>query len=713
MKSTLATLLACPLLAQVIVPTYHNDNARTGLNPLEALLTPASVGSGHFGKRYTRRVDGNIYAQPLYLPAVPISGKGAHNVVLVATAHDSVYAFDADSNLGANAKPLWQVSFLDPANGISPVPAADIGCNVISPEIGIIGTPVVDPGSLIVYVIAETKEPGPSYVYRLHAIDIKTGLELNNSPVRIQPQGFNPTVQKHRTALLLANGRVYSTWSGICDQGEYQGWVMSHDAKTLELRQAFNDSPGSRGGSFWNGGSGAAADASGNIYAVTANGPFDIDTGGLDYGDSFLKLSAELSALDYFAPFNRDYLNGNDIDLGSTGAVLLPDEAGTPEHPHLIAGAGKEGRIYLLDRDHMGKAQTGNDAGALASLPAFDHSLFGSLAYFDGRLYAVPEYLPLTAFSVANAKLASTPLSHAPVPADELGATPSVSSSGKANGVVWIVPFNSGGALEAYDAADVSRQLYTSAANPADALGGWSEFAVPTVADGKVFVGTANNLVVYGILNADPGHVTAAVNAASFQAGPVAAGSLISIFGSGLAMATASASTQPLPISIADVGVQVNGVPAPLLYVSPLQINAQVPPETPAGTASVIVTVAGVSTAALSMQVQPAAPGIFTRSTGEAAAVDTSGQAITADHPAASGSVISVFLTGLGITNLPVTTTIAAIPATVQFSGPAPGYVGLGQVNVLVPDVPSGVQAINVVVNGVPSNTASVAISGR
>ena len=680
--------------------------------PLESLLSPSTVRPGNFGKRYSRTLDGSVYVQPLYLPAASIPGKGVHNIVLVATAHNSIYAFDADSTAGTNAAPLWQTSFLDAAQGVTPVPAADVGCSVIAPEIGITGTPVADPAALTVYVIAETKEPGPSYVYRLHALDVTTGQEMPGSPVRIEPAGFHPAAQKHRTALMLANGYVYSSWSGICDQGEYQGWVMAHDAKTLELKKLFDDSPGGKGGSFWNGGAGPAADAAGNVFVVSANGPFDAGSGGSDYGDSFLRLLPDLSVADYFAPFNQEYLDLNDIDLGSSGAVLLPDETGSAEHPHLLTSAGKEGRIYLIDRDRMGSAQSGSDSGALASLPAFEHSVFGSPAYFQEHVYFAPEYSPLMAFPVANATLGSAYSSRSADNTGELGATPSISSSGAANGVVWVVPFVYGGALEAYDAADLSHGLYSSAADPGDNLGGWNEFATATIADGKVFVGAANQLVVYGILNTTPATAAAVTNAATFQAGALAPDSLVSIFGSSLAIATAGAISQPLPISLTDVSVQVNGAPATLLYVSPLQINAQIPAGTAVGTATVVVTVCGLAAPPFEVQIAAVAPGIFMTADGHAAAITPTGQTINQSNPAGVGSVVSVFLTGLGTTNASVTATIGDAAAGVQYAGPAPGYAGLSQVNVVVPNMASGVYPLVITANGVSSNSAQLAIAG-
>src|SRR5579863_2048030 len=277
-------------IAQTGVLTYHNDNARTGRDLNEILLTPSNVKSGLFGKRLLRIGDEPVYAQPLYLPRVNIAGKGFHNVIFFATGHDTLYAFDADDDTGSNAEPLWQTSFIDPANGVTAVPAADVACDVIWPELGIIGTPVIDPVAGTIFLIAETKEPGPQYVFRLHAIDVSNGMERPDSPVVIQPPGFVPLAHKQRAALLLSNGVLYSPWSSNCDLGSYHGWVLAHDPSTLKLLNVFSDTPNGNGASFWNGGAGPAADASGNIYVVSANGDFNAGSGGTSYGDSVLKL---------------------------------------------------------------------------------------------------------------------------------------------------------------------------------------------------------------------------------------------------------------------------------------------------------------------------------------------------------------------------------------------------------------------------------------
>jgi uncharacterized protein (TIGR03437 family) len=715
--------------AQTPVPTYHNDNQRTGQYLSEILLTPANVKAGSFGKRLSRQVDGAVYAQPLYLPRVRITGKGLHDVVFIVTGHGSLYAFDADDNSGANAEPLWQVSFIDPSNGITAVPAGDIECYVIQPELGVIGTPVIDPGSGTLYLINETKESGDKYVFRLHALDVTTGAERQGSPVVVQPPGFVPLAHKQRGALLLANGVVYSPWGSNCDIGSYHGWIMAHDAATLKLTGVFNVTPDGKAASFWNAGAGPAADPEGNIFVVSANGDFDADSGGKNYGDSVVKLTAapSLSPADYFTPFNQQYLDLNDVDLGSSGALLLPDTAGSSEHPHLVFTAGKEGRLYLLDRDHLGGAQSGTDTGALASLNVFAHSAFGMAAYFNGAVYIAPEFSPLCAFPVAGAVLAMKPLAQASNTTSGLGATPSISANADKNGIVWTLSDNAGGALRAYDASSL-KLLYDSSAQSGDALGTFIEFSTPTIADGKVYVESYESFDVYGEIQSTPPVVAAVTNGASFTPDPIAPGSLISLFGSSLAPIRASAAP-PLPLSLADVSVTINGLVAPLLYISPDQINAQVPFAISPGPATVVVRVGAALSQPFNITVRTTGPGVFADQQGQAAVLNANGSRNSPQSPAAVGATVSLFLTGQGQlktpvedgdappsgaivhASAPVSVAIGDAPAVVGFAGLAPLYAGLAQINLKVPALATGSYPVIVTIGGVLSNSAQISIS--
>jgi uncharacterized protein (TIGR03437 family) len=721
-------LSALTLAAQTSVTTYHNDNARTGQYLSETLLTPASLKAGLFKKRSFLPLDGAVYPQPLYLSRVKIAGKGFHNVLFVPTSHDSLYAFDADTS---SSQPLWQISFLDAANSATTVSEAEVGCSVI-PELGITGTPAIDPSSGTIYLIAFTKESGDQYIYRLHAIDVTNGAERPGSPVEIQPSGFVPLAHKQRAALLLSNGVVYSSWSSNCDEGTYHGWVMAHDASTLALLAFFNDSPDDRGASFWNAGAGPAADEQGDIYVVSANGDFDGDESFAEYDESVLRITQApgLQVADQFTPFNKLMLDEEDLDLGSCGALVLPDEVGSSAHPHVLFTSGKEGRVYLLDRQALGGVQVGADSGALASLLlSGSNPTFGAAGYFNGSVYLDPVNSPLLEFQVANASLASTPAAAAANQNSFPGATPSISANGSNDGIVWTVTADDGGRLLAYDAIDLAT-LYDSNARASDQLPGYSEFSVPTIADGKVFAATDSGVTIYGESAPVPPAIESVANAASYSTAAISPGSLISIFGSNLAGLTASAPSVPLPMSIADTSVMVGGVPAPILYESAGQINAQVPWEVPAGPAAVVVRTGGASSASANVTIQAAAPGLFTNRNGGVAALNADGSANSQQSPAGSGSVVSIFFTGQGpvttavddgaspptgtivSATLPASATIGGTAAQITFAGLAPLYPGVAQMNLKVPALASGVYPLIVTVDGKASNAAQLVISG-
>lgn len=750
----LAVLLAMagPLPSQVNVLTYQYDLARSGANLSETILKPANVNTAQFGKLFSYPVDGYVYGQPLYLANVAIPGKGTHNVVYVATEHDSVYAFDADTNSGANAAPLWQVSFINPAAGITTVPASDVDCTQIYPEIGITSTPVIDPARNTLYVVAMTKENiggAISYAHRLHALDAATGAERPGSPVTVQASApgrgdggstvtLNPKSYKQRPGLLLLNGIVYLGFSSHCDIGTYHGWILGYDAQSLRQVVVFNDTPNGGQGSFWASGAAPAADAEGNIFVVSGNGTFDATSGGPDLGESYIKLSADggLSVADYFTPFNYSTLNGDDADVGSSGVVLLPDEAGGGDHPHLMVGAGKEGRIYVLDRDNLGKWQAGSDSQIVQSLPRAISSLFGNPAYFNGAVYFCGSGDNLKAFSIVNGSLSTSPVSRSPESFGFPGCVPAISANGKSNGIVWVLdpggtvcaPGCVSGTLRAYDASNLANELYNSAQYAArDSLGLQVKFSVPTVANGKVYAGTQSALVVYGLLS-QAGASLGIANAASAQQNVAAPGSIISVYGSGLAQSTVSATSMPLPTQLGGASVQVGVLPAPMFYASPGQINAQVPFETPIGPATIAVTSGGQFMGAAGITIQPTAPGLFTLGDGRAAAINQDGSLNTASRPAATGSVVSVYLTGLGAVDNAVATGAAAsaVPlswatslvtatvgdnsAAVIFAGLAPNFAGLYQVNVVVPQLAPGDYPLRITAGGVASNSAIISV---
>jgi uncharacterized protein (TIGR03437 family) len=696
----------------VNVLTYQYDNTRAGANKIETLLTPANVNSSQFGKLFSQSVDGYIYGQPLYFAGVPIPGKGTHNVVYAATEHDSVYAFDADSNMA----PLWQVSFL--SSGVTSVPASDTGCSQIAPEIGITSTPVIDPQSGTIYLVAMTKESG-GYVQRLHALDITTGAERPESPVVIQAsvpgtgEGgttlvFKPEAYKQRPGLLLLNGVLYTLWSSHCDLGTYHGWIIGYDAQSLQQVTVFNDTPNGTEASFWMGGAAPAVDAAGNMYVVAANGSTDTPSGGSDLGESYVRLttSGGLALADYFTPFNYQELNQNDLDTGSSGVALLGDEAGSSAHPHLMAGAGKEGRIYLLDRDNLGGFNASSDSEIVQSFTGEINGLFGNPAYFNYMLYFCGSGDQLKAFPVSNAQMATSPQSQSPSTFAFPGCVPTISANGTSNGIVWAI--DPAGLLHAYDATNVGNEFYNSNQNSArDALGSAVRFSVPTVANGKVYAGTQNSLVVYGLL-AQSAAITIA-NAASGSATALAPGSIASLYGTNLP---------------ASPTITVNGVNAPVFAATTSQINFQIPYQAATGAATVSLN--GSTGSSATIQLQAVAPGLFTQTGGQAAVQNQDYSVNSPDEPAAAGTVIAAYLTGLGPVQPPAATGVAAplntlsmttgkvtamignTPAAVQFAGLAPGFTGLYQVNIVVPPVPPGQYPLQISIDGASSNLAPI-----
>ncbi len=530
------------------VLTYHNDNARTGLNPNESQLRPDNVIVGKFGPLFSRTVDGHVYAQPLYKAGVMVGGK-AHNLVYVATQHDSVYAFDADDpSVRPNTPPIWYRSLLQP--GETTVPSAkmqqgenDVQNYDIWPEIGIIGTPVIDPSTGTIYVVSKAKvlTRVPSYIQRLHALDLGTGEEKFGGPVTIgaiypgrgngfhdpanaglkgdhdgtdssgQPYvGFNPLSQNQRAGLLLNNGTVYVAWASHGDTNPYHGWLLGFDAAyPRKPPLVFNTTPDGGRGGIWQAGGAPAADAAGNIYFSTGNGTDDPDHG--NFGDSVLKVARDgsnLKVVDFFTPTGQadqaDPIN-SDLDLGSGGVVLLPPQGSGPAD--LLVLAGKEGTIYLVDRANMGRFRRGPMGGdaVVQALPKAVGEKFGMPAYFNGNLYYAGNGDPIKLFQLDQGKLkSSTIVSDRPF--KQPAPTPSISAMGTANAIVWAIRAegyqpSDPAILHAYDASTL-KELYNSTQGGAlsrDLPGAAVKFSVPTVADGRVFVGSQYRLTVFGL----------------------------------------------------------------------------------------------------------------------------------------------------------------------------------------------------------------------
>jgi hypothetical protein len=500
------------------VTTQHYDNSRTGQNVNETVLSPSTVSSGQFGKLFSVAVDGKLYAQPLYVPNVNVPGRGIHNVLFVATEHDSVYALDADSNTGGDSTPLWQVSFIDPTHGVTPFSSGDVSCDTIGPEIGITSTPVIDPVTGTLYVLANTKENG-SFFQRLHALDITTGAAKSAPAIIVASYpgtgggssggeiSFDPLRNNNRSGLLLAKGEVYVAWASYCDYGTFQGWTMAYDATTLQQKAVWATTPNGIFGGIWMGGAGVAADVAGKVFLATGNGTFDTSGTPVDFGDSIVRLELsgnQLAVADSFTPYDQGNLSDGDLDVASGGVLLLPDQPGN--HVHELVQAGKEGSIYLVDRDHMGGFQNGSNSQIVQNITNQIGGIFGMPAYWNNNVYFGGVRDNLKAFSVTNGLLSSTPTSESPTNFGYPGPTPVISSNGTHAGIVWALQEstrldNGNAVLRAYDATNLNIEFYDTAQNDdRDNPGPVVYFAVPTVINGKVYVGAANQVSVYGLL---------------------------------------------------------------------------------------------------------------------------------------------------------------------------------------------------------------------
>jgi hypothetical protein len=530
-----------PLLAGISVLTYHNDIARTGANTNETALTPANVNTNTFGLLRKYEVDGFVYAQPLYFSGLNIPGKGVRNVVFVATANNSVYAFDADSDLGTNAGLLWHD---DLGGGIDLVNHHEFGGryhdNVFQdmlPQAGTIGTPVIDPVSGTLYVDAFTRtetDAGPSFHHKIHALHITDGAERPFSPVEVAASvpgtgvgssngvvRFDPRQHIQRPALTLAGGILYVAYGSAADTDPYHGWIIGFNADNLELltNYIFNTTPNATTnqfgthageGALWMGGDGLCVDARTNLYFEVANGSFDADPSlgnGVDFGDSFMKLSTtggRLAVADYFTPFNQAKMQADDADFGSGGAMMLPDEAGGAAHPHLIVGGDKSSTIYLVDRDNMGRYNTNDNHQIVQQVPAKTGRIYGTPAYFNFHIYYQGIGGVLKSFGITNGYIKPKPDSVTKTSFSGFGTTPSVSANGSRDGIVWTI--QSDGAvsgrpavLHAYNATNLADELYNSSQLPErDNPGNAVKMSVPTIADGKVFVGAQYALSVFG-----------------------------------------------------------------------------------------------------------------------------------------------------------------------------------------------------------------------
>jgi hypothetical protein len=520
--STMATLTVTAASASTVnVVTYHYDNLRTGQNLNETILTPANVNSTTFGKLGAFAVDGLVDAQPLYLSAVAIPTVGTKNVLYVATENDSVYAFDADSVNGNTSAFLWKVSVL----GSGETPSDNRGCSQVTPQIGVTSTPVIDRSRGThgaIYVVAMSKDANGNYFQRLHALDLTTGAELFGGPTTVQATYpgtgdnssggnvvFDPKQYKERPGLLEIGTTIYTTWASHCDDRPYTSWVMSYDANALTQTSVLNLVPNGSEGGIWMAGTAPAADASGDIYFMVGNGDFDttLNASGFpsegDCGQCYVKLasSAPITLLDYFTPSNTVSESNSDTDFGSGGPLLLPDLVDANGNTrHLAVGSGKDAIIYVVDRDNMGKFSSTAD-NIYQQISGQIGGVWSKPSYFNNTVYygAVGDHLK--AFPITAAKLATTPATQSSESFAYPGTTPSISANGTSNAIVWAVENGSTGVLHAYNAANLTSELYNSnhAANNRDQFSD-NKYVTPMVANGKVYVGTPNSVVVFGLL---------------------------------------------------------------------------------------------------------------------------------------------------------------------------------------------------------------------
>ncbi len=712
----LALSLAVIACGQVNVLNVNYDTHQTGANLQETSLSP-QIDWSKFGKVGTLPVDGQVYAQPLYVSGVAIGGV-QYNIVYVATMNNSVFAFNADAPQSATA--LWGVN-LGP-----PVPSGLYNFTDILPEIGILGTPAIDATQQVMYVVADTLPPGAfsTPVFQLHALSLVDGHEMFGGPVQIAASVsgagagssngkivFDASQQLQRPGLMLANGTLYIAFGSHADAGNYQGWILKYDSSTLQLTNTFNSAPNGRQAAFWQSGR-APAVAGSAVYAVTANGDWD---GVSNFGESLLHLSgADLSLLDWYTPQEWSNLNDQDWDLGSTGTILIP---GT----HYLLMGGKSGFMYLVNYDslgHLGPDTTSTVQGIQVNeWGLFEMALWNN-APNGPVVYEVDPSVSLKAFQIVNNQINSTILSE--YVNSSLYSGLSISANGGRNGIVWLTTGNYNvdsvpGTLHALDATNLAHELWNSDLHGIrDQLGSFAKFVGPTVANGCVYVATfSNSVAVYGTLPAatvaaSPA-ISSVVNSASYLPGAVSPGELVTIFGANLG--------PPLDVpgalagdfvahTIENTQILIGGQASPILFASSNQINAVVPFGVSGTTAELQVLYQGQPTASIAVQVQPASPAVFSldgSGGGQGAILNQNGTVNSQTNPAARGSVVALFATGAGLTTpasvdgflaaapypapmLPVSVTIDGQPAQIVYAGAAPGLVaGAFQINVVVP----------------------------
>ncbi len=503
------------------VLTYRNDTLRTGQNLTETVLTTTNVKSSSFGKLFSVSVDGKVDAQPLYVSQLTIPANGTRFVVYAATEHDSVYAFDATSG-----QVFWQVSLL----GAGESPSDDHGCGQVTPEIGITATPVIDltAGSHgTIYLLAMSKDATGSYHHRLHALDITTGQEEFGAPVEIAASFpgtgdnssngqviFDPQQYKSRPGLLLLNGVLYTGWGSHCDSRPYTGWLLAYDRLTLQQVGVFNFAPNGSEAALWNSGGGIVGDpATGRVFVSVANGSFDttldanaFPSGG-DFGNAFVRLNlsgGRFVAEDYWTMSNTVSESSQDEDLGSGGVIGLPDQtSATGQTVQLGIGAGKDGTIYVFNRQNMGKFSPQSDSTIYQAIPGvLSGSVFSSPAWFNGTVYFGAVGDSIRAFKVNAALLSAQPTSTTNNVFGYPGVTPAISANSVNNALLWAVENSNPAVLHAYDATNLANELYnsTQASSGRDNFDSGNKYIAPTIADGRVIVGGNSSVTVFGLI---------------------------------------------------------------------------------------------------------------------------------------------------------------------------------------------------------------------
>jgi len=711
--------IAALTFAQVNVLNVNYDHQQTGANLQETILAPGMSWST-FGKVGTYPVDGQVFTQPLVVTGVTIAG-AKYNVLYVATMGNSVFAFNADAP--QSATPLWQVNL-----GLT-VPSGLFNFTDIVPEIGILGTPVIDAATQVLYVVADTlpSAASSSPVFQLHALSLVDGHEMYNGPVQIAASvagtgagssngtiAFDAFWQLQRPGLILGNGTLYIAFGSHADTGNYQGWMLAYNPSTLRQTAVFNSAPNGRQAAFWHAGRAPAVGANGDIYAATGNGDFD---GVANFGESVLHLSgADLSLLDWYTPQDWSGLNTNDQDVGSAGVILIPNT-------NLLLSGGKSGLLYLVEDNHLGHLgpnTTSTVQGVQVNTGGIFQMALWNKTGMAPIVYELEPFASLKAFEIVNNQINSTILSEFTPEILSAYAGLSVSANGGANGIVWLTTGNydvSGvpGILHALDASNLANELWNSDLNSSrDQLGGLAKFAPPTVANGRVYVPTfSDSVVVYGPLNSAPppasSTISSVVNSASYLEGAVSPGELVTIFGANFGLfAAAQGTLKGDSVSNTINGAQVlfGGLAAPLLFASSSQINAVVPFGVAGPATQVQVVYQGQPMASTTVPVQPASPALFALDDtggGPGAILNQNGSVNSNSNPAAQGSVVVLYGTGGGLTTpasvdglltsqpypkpmLPVSVTIDSLPAPVLYAGAAPGLVaGVLQINLVVP----------------------------